>query len=77
MKYRIFTNDVGPNAYSALCEVDATSVNGALKKAANTNSCIRTSEKILAIPTNKLHLVNGSTGGITESTFRLYGARVK
>jgi hypothetical protein len=68
MKYRIFTNDVGPNAYSALCEVSAESLREAKAKAQIVCRELpsRHNLKVLVIPNDRRDLwPDGKTGKIS------------
>ncbi len=66
MKYRIFTNDVGPNKYSCLRVIEARSNDEAARKAALR---IPFRCKMLVIPDNRRDLgPNGQTGVIPRES---------
>ena len=63
MKYRIFTNDVGPNAYSALQDIEAKNLEAAKIEAAGIAGMYAC--KALVLPHDRKDLFpNGQTGKI-------------
>lgn len=80
MKYRVFTNDVGPHGFSCLKVIDAPSDEAAMTKAARLAGRFAP-VKVLAIPdTLVATLGRGGTdpGGMkfSPATFQKYGALV-
>lgn len=64
MKYRLFTNDVGPEQFSALRDIDANSDAAALTEARKVAEYLQC--KVLAIPHSLSALwPNGKTGRIS------------
>jgi hypothetical protein len=75
MTYRVFTNDVGPSRYSALRQVNAGSLRGALEQAARGG--LPKGTKILCIPEDRMDLMpNGQSGRVKAFVERVYGATV-
>lgn len=71
MKYRIMSNDVGPNAYSALAPVEAETLAEAKRKAVRRFGNLPTDPdrrdqtlRLLVIPESRLYLHDGQTGKI-------------
>jgi hypothetical protein len=71
MKYRIMSNDVGPNAYSGLADIQADTLEAAKKKAVRRFGHLSVdprrldgSLRLLVLPHDKFHLHNGTTGRI-------------
>lgn len=77
MTYRVFTNDVGPNAYSALCDITASNQDQACQRAARRAQRFAP-VKVLAMPENKRSdWPNGQTGRIKPGVFDDYGIEVR
>jgi hypothetical protein len=77
LKYAVFTNDVGPNAYSRFCDVEASNDENGLQKAAARVSGFAP-VKVLALPHNvKFLWPDGQTGKVKRSVAEKYGALVK
>jgi hypothetical protein len=74
LKYAVFTNDVGPNAYSRFCDVEASNDETGLQKAAAR--VVRFAPvKVLALPHNvKLLWPDGQTGKVKRGVAEKYGA---
>ena len=70
MKYRVFTNDVGLNKYSALTEITANSLAEAKKKTAKMHFF---ESKVLVIPNDKRSLwPDGLTGKVNREKIEPY-----
>ena len=64
-KYRVFTNDVGPNQYSAYCEVKASSDAEALLKGAKACNHMLSGTKILVLSNKRRDMwPHGKTGRV-------------
>ncbi len=69
MKWRVFTNDVGPNQFSALKEIEAESWDEALRKMKPLAKQLRC--KVLVAPENRRDLwPDGQTGRIPTEAKR-------
>jgi len=71
MKYRVFTNDIGPKQYSAFCMVDAASKEEAEQKAFIIVRGSRNADgrwvEVLVIPDNRKDLMpDGKTGRLPK-----------
>jgi hypothetical protein len=68
-KYRVFTNDVGPNQYSAYCEVKASSDDEALSKGMKACNYMQSGTKVLVLSNNRKDLwPHGKTGRVCEES---------
>ena len=65
VKYRVFTNDVGPNAYSALRDITAESITDAKRKA---KTMIDQETKALVLPHTLRHLWPDGISGRIKTT---------
>lgn len=71
MKWRIFTNDVGPNQYSALTDVTAPDLQAALKK---IPAGLEKGTKILCLPHKAMALwPDGKSGRVSDKALE-FGA---
>lgn len=67
MKYRVFTNDVGPNQFSALREIDARFDDEALLKGVRDCNGLPSGTKILVLSEQRRDLwPNGKTGRVPK-----------
>jgi len=78
LKYAVFTNDVGPNAYSRYSyDVEASKDEAALKMAADLVKRFAP-VKVLALPHNAKFLwPDGQTGKLKRGVAEKYGALVR
>lgn len=81
MKYRVFTNDVGPSRFSAYRDVEAPNDEAALKAAALVCSRLAfraSGGKILVLPHDKRGIwPNGNTGAVKAGAVERYLIAVK
>jgi hypothetical protein len=83
MKYRVFTNDVGPNGYSCFRCIEAKSDHAALSKAADITRRFAP-VKVLAVPITRLDeaFVEGSETApsglrLKRGAFGAWGTMIK
>jgi hypothetical protein len=67
MKFKVMTNDIGPNAYSCFMDIEAGDLRSAKEHAKRKCHGLPTDGyplRILVLPFDKLHLHDGRTGKI-------------